>query len=94
LTGFRLAEPVWAPNLVTLSPGVKDDDGDAAVGVEAEGEVRDEVGDGDGIEGGCDVEGGDIEVGQPDDAKPNFTVIRVSRRRGYSPYTRYIIGID
>jgi hypothetical protein len=26
-------------------------------------------------------------------AQKKFTVIRVSRRRGYSPYTRYIIGI-
>jgi hypothetical protein len=36
------------PNLVTLPPGVGDDDGDAAVGVEAEGGVRDGVGDDDG----------------------------------------------
>jgi hypothetical protein len=34
-----------------------------------------------------------VEDGQPDGAKANFTAIRVSRRRGYSPYTRYIIGI-
>jgi hypothetical protein len=40
------------------------------------------------------IEGGDAEVGQPDSGKPNFTVIRVLRRRGYSPYTRYIFGID
>jgi hypothetical protein len=54
---------------------------------------------GGGIEGGGDikggggVEGGGVEVGQPDGAKKNFTVIRVSHLRGYSPYTRYIIGI-
>jgi hypothetical protein len=47
-----------------------------------------------GIEGGGGVEGGGAEVGQPNDAKPNFTMIRVLRRRGYSPYTRYIIGIS
>jgi hypothetical protein len=53
-----------------------------------------------GIEGGGGsaevgggVEGGDAEVEQPDGAKPNFTVIRVSCRWGYSPYTRYIFGI-
>jgi hypothetical protein len=43
--------------------------------------------------GGGGVEGGGAEVGQPNGVKKNFTVIRVSRRRGYSPYTRYIIGI-
>jgi hypothetical protein len=53
---------------------------------------------GDGVEGGDSVERGGIEVGgakvgQPDGAKPNFTAIRVLRRRGYSPYTRYIFGI-
>jgi hypothetical protein len=47
---------------------------------------------GSGVEVGG-VEGGSAEVGQPDGAKPNFTVIRVSRQRGYSPYTRYIFGI-
>jgi hypothetical protein len=36
------------PNLVTLPPGVGDDDGDAAAGVGAEGGVRDGVGDDDG----------------------------------------------
>jgi hypothetical protein len=36
------------PNLVTLPPGVRDDDGDAATGVEVEGRVRDGVGDDDG----------------------------------------------
>jgi hypothetical protein len=36
------------PNQVTLPPGVRDDDGDAAAGVEAEGGVRDGVGDDDG----------------------------------------------
>jgi hypothetical protein len=36
---------------------------------------------GGGVEGGR-VEGGGAKVGQPDGAKPNFTVIRVSRRRG------------
>jgi hypothetical protein len=51
------------------------------------------VGGGGGAEGGGGVEGGGAKVGQPDGAKQNFTVIRVSRRRGYSPYTRYIIGI-
>jgi hypothetical protein len=45
------------------------------------------------VEGGGGVEGGDAEVGQPDGTKKFFTVIRVSRRRGYSPYTQYIIGI-
>jgi hypothetical protein len=38
-------------------------------------------------------EGGGAEVRQPDGAKPNFIAIRVSRRWGYSPYTRYIFGI-
>jgi hypothetical protein len=50
-----------------------------------------EVEDG-GVEGGG-IEGGGVEVGQPDGAKQNFTVIRVSHRWGYSPYTRYIFGI-
>jgi hypothetical protein len=50
-----------------------------------------EGGGGSGEGGG--VEGGGTEVGQPDGKKPNFTVIRVSRRWGYSPYTRYIFGI-
>jgi hypothetical protein len=49
---------------------------------------------GGGAEGGSGVEGGGAEVGQPDGAKENFTVIRVSCRRGYSSYTRYIIGIS
>jgi hypothetical protein len=39
----------WDPNLVTLPPGVGDDDGDATAGVEAEGGVRDGVGDDDGM---------------------------------------------
>jgi hypothetical protein len=47
---------------------------------------------GGGVEVGG-VEGGGVEVGQPDSAKPNFTVIRVSRRQGYSPYTRYMFCI-
>jgi hypothetical protein len=38
-----------------------------------------------GVKGGGGVEGG--KIGQPDGAKPNFTAIRVSRRRGYSAYT-------
>jgi hypothetical protein len=43
---------------------------------------------GGGLEGGGGgIEGGGAKVGQPNGAKPNFTVIRVSRRRGYSPYT-------
>jgi hypothetical protein len=47
-----------------------------------------------GVEGGGGgIEGGSAEVGQPDGAKPNFTVIRVLRWRRYSPYTWYIIGI-
>jgi hypothetical protein len=46
-------------------------------------------GGGSGAEVGGGVEGGGVEVGQPDGTKPNFTAIRVSRRRGYSPYTRY-----
>jgi hypothetical protein len=51
-------------------------------------------GGGGGAEVGDNIEGGGgAEVGQSDGTKPNFTVIRVSRRRGYSPYTRYIIGI-
>jgi hypothetical protein len=44
-----------------------------------------------GVEGGSptyEEGGGDVEVGQPDDAKPRDSAIRVSRRRGYSPYTR------
>jgi hypothetical protein len=45
-----------------------------------------------GVEGGGG-EGGGGEVGQHDGAKPNVTTIRVSRRRGYSPYTWYIFGI-
>jgi hypothetical protein len=44
-----------------------------------------------GIEGGGGVEGG--KLGQPDGTNPNFTVIKVSCRWGYSPYTRYVIGI-
>jgi hypothetical protein len=44
-----------------------------------------------GIEGGGSAEGG--KLGQPNGTNQNFTVIGVSRRRGYSPYTRYIIGI-
>jgi hypothetical protein len=48
---------------------------------------------GGGVEGGR-VEGGGAKVGQPDGAKPNFTAIRVSRRRGYSLYIRYISGIS
>jgi hypothetical protein len=47
---------------------------------------------GGGIEGGG-VEGGGGEVVQPDGAKQNFTMIRVSHGRGYSRYTRYIFGI-
>jgi hypothetical protein len=47
-----------------------------------------------GVEGGGGIEGGGAKVGQPDNTKPNFTTIRVSHRWGYSPYTRYIIGID
>jgi hypothetical protein len=44
-----------------------------------------------GVEGGSSAyeEGGDgTEVGQPDGAKPRDCAIRVSRQRGYSPYTR------
>jgi hypothetical protein len=41
-----------------------------------------------GVEGG-----GGAEVGQSDGAKQNFTVIRVLRQRGYSPYTRGIFSI-
>jgi hypothetical protein len=44
-----------------------------------------------GTEGGGGTEGG--KLGQSDGANQNFTVIRVSHRRGYSPYTRYVIGI-
>jgi hypothetical protein len=43
------------------------------------------------VEGGGGAEGG--KLGQPDAANQNFTTIRVSRQRGYSPYTRYVIGI-
>jgi hypothetical protein len=64
-----------------VSSGVEGGEGDAEVG-----------GGGEGGGGSAEVDG--AEVGQPDGAKPNFTVIRVSRRRGYSPYTRYIFGID
>jgi hypothetical protein len=39
-------------------------------------------------------EGGDAEVGQPDGAKPNFTVIRVSRRQGYSPYSTFLVSVE
>jgi hypothetical protein len=47
-------------------------------------------GGGSGAEVGGGINGGgDAEVGQPDGAKPNFTMIRVLRRWGYSPYTRY-----
>jgi hypothetical protein len=43
-----------------------------------------------GVEGGDGVEGGgDTELGQSDGVKPNFTVIRILCRWGYSPYTRY-----
>jgi hypothetical protein len=60
-------------------------------GVEVGGDVE---GGGGIIEGGGGVEGGGgAELGQPDGAKWNFTAIRVSRRRGYSPYTRDIFGI-
>jgi hypothetical protein len=45
-----------------------------------------------GIEGGGGAEGG--KLGQPNGANQNFTVIRVSRRWGYSPYTRYVIDDD
>jgi hypothetical protein len=38
--------------------------------------------------GGGGIEGGGAEVGQSDSAKPNFTTIRVSRQRSYSPYGR------
>jgi hypothetical protein len=48
-------------------------------------------GEGRGTEGGGGIEGG--KHGQPDGANQNFTVIRVLRRWGYSPYTRYVIGI-
>jgi hypothetical protein len=44
-----------------------------------------------GIEGGGSTEG--EKLGQPNGTNQNFTVIRVSRRWGYSPYTRYVIGI-
>jgi hypothetical protein len=55
---------------------------------------RDVEGGGSGTEVGGGVEGvGGAEGGQHDGAKPKFTTIRVSRRRGYSSYTRYIIGI-
>jgi hypothetical protein len=58
-------------------PGVRD------LGCDVEGG-------GDGAEVGGDVEGGGgAEVGQPDGAKPNFTMIRVSCRWGYFPYTWY-----
>jgi hypothetical protein len=53
-------------------------------GAEVGGSVE---GGGDGAEVGGSVVGGGAEVGQPDGAKPNFTVIRVLHRRGFSPYT-------
>jgi hypothetical protein len=44
-----------------------------------------------GVEGGSPAYeeggGGGAEVGQPDDTKPRDSMIRVLRRRGYSPYT-------
>jgi hypothetical protein len=77
--------------------GVKGGDGGTEVGGGVEGggggaEVEGGVEGGSGVEGGCS-EGGSTKVGQPDGAKPYFATIRVSRRRGYSPYTRYIFGI-
>jgi hypothetical protein len=47
-----------------------------------------------GAEVGGDIEGGGAEVRQPDDAKPNFTAIRILRWPGYSPYTRYIFDVN
>jgi hypothetical protein len=46
------------------------------------------------VEIGGGIEGGGAEVGQRDGVKSNFTMVRVSHRRGYSPYTRYIFSID
>jgi hypothetical protein len=64
--------------------GVEGGGGGAELGSGVEG------GGGGGTELGGGVEGGGgTEVGQPDGAKLNFTTIRVSRRWGYSPYTRY-----
>jgi hypothetical protein len=88
--------------------GVGDDDEGTAGGIKAKGRVGNGVGTmaphcgrrqrhrgrrrrWHGIEGGGDIEGG--KLGQPNGANQNFTVIRVSRRWGYSPYTRYVIGI-
>jgi hypothetical protein len=64
----------------TKGGGVEGGGGSADVGSGIEGG---------GVEVGGGVGGGGAEVGQPDGAKPNFTAIRVSRRRGYSPYTRF-----
>jgi hypothetical protein len=36
--------------------------------------------------------GGGAEVGQPDGAKPRDSAIKVSRRWGYSPYTRSFLA--
>jgi hypothetical protein len=43
-----------------------------------------------GVEGGSPAyeEGGGAEVEQPKGVKPRDSAIRVSHRRGYSPYTR------
>jgi hypothetical protein len=81
--------------------GVGDDDGGTAGGVEAEGGVGNGVGTTmrrrgrrrrwRGVEGGGGTEG--EKHGQPDGANQNFTTIRVSRQRGYSSYTQYVIGI-
>jgi hypothetical protein len=83
--------------------GVEGGSGEAKVGGGVEGGGSGaEVGS--GVEGGSaevgggvmggGVEGGGAEVGQPDGAKLNFTTIRVSCRRGYSPYTQHILGIS
>jgi hypothetical protein len=52
----------------------------------------------DDVEGGSpayEEGGGDAKVGQPDGAKPRDSAIRVSRWRGYSPYTRsFLVSAD
>jgi hypothetical protein len=94
---FKVGDGATGSGMVT---GVGDDDRGTAGGIEAEGRVGNGVGamlteaarrrwhD---VEGGDGAEG--RKLGQPDGANQNFTAIKVLRQRGYSPYTRYVIGI-
>jgi hypothetical protein len=68
--------------------GVEDDDGGTVGSIEAEGRdsaVSREAASMAWRRGRRRRRG--LELRQPDSANQNFTVIRVSRRRGYSPYT-------